>query len=230
MALKDQPTHKGGVGFYHKTLGIDDKIGIFNISKMKKIPSNTRDSLGNLMRCDSGRYGPYGFHEWNEENQICSCGSLDKPDLSMGHHLVTLSNLSTVFVVRDIYPYGYIMYFELHNLEDEEECCKIPHSEFARSLQELFRLMVEWDFAYTELGNTESVAETCHNILNELQLSEDHRNWLLNTIPPEKVEKFLRGDINARQRSNIEDISDLEESFSNWLEQVVLNSEPLGAY
>lgn len=227
MALKDHPKHLGGTGFWEKIPGKTDGRGIFAIAGTKKNDANTTQENG-MLRCDSNAYGPYGFHRWSEANKVCSCGSKSMPEPAMGHHLITLENLSAVMVVIDAYPYGYILYFELRNEEDEEKCIKMPHSDCARTLQELFRLMVEWDFAHKELGSGELVAKTCSGMLEVLEMPENIREYLLSQVPNEKVAKFLSGNKKAQERNPVDTIPLLSEDFDLWLETKIVNSPPLG--
>lgn len=227
MALRDQPNHLGGVGFFEKLPGITDRNGFFAISGARQNPRNIQQENG-LRRCDSNAYGPYGFHRWSEINQVCSCGSEDMPEPAMGHHLITLENLATVMVVIEAYPYGYVLYFELNNEEDEETCIKMAHSDCARTLQELFRLMVEWEFAHKELGSGELTATTCSGMLEVLQMPQSVRNYLLQQVPNEKVARFLSGNTNAQDRNPVETIPLLSEEFDLWLENKIIHSSPLG--
>lgn len=230
MALKDHPRHVGAVGFWDKQIGVDDARGFFAISGAVANPQSVTQEKDGLFRCDSGKLGPYGFHRWNTVLAQCSCGLNEPPEPAMGHHYITLDNLSCVSVVFDALPHGFILYFELHDSSLEEECVQMPHSDCARTLQEILRLLVEWDFAYTELGNRELIAQTCHDMLQVMNMPVYVRDFLLLQMPDEKVAAFLKGDPNARNRAPVADIPGLSEDFDNWLEQTILASKPLGSY
>lgn len=229
MALRDHPQHLGAVGFWAKEVGVNDQRGFFAVSGAVANGQNVQQQKDGLVRCDSEKIGPYGFHRWDAVAGVCSCGSTDQPEPAMGHHIITLDNLATVAVVIEALPHGYILYFELHDIAAEEECVQMPHSDCARTLQELFRLLAEWDFAYTELGSTELIAETCHGILQTLEMPESVRSFLLNDMPDEKVSRFIKGDPDARSRAPLPDIPALPTDFDEWLEQKILHSLPLGA-
>lgn len=64
----------------------------------------------------------------------------------------------------------------------------------ARTVHELFRLIIEWAYAYTEFGNTEPAALRCHQLLCEVQMPLEVRNELLNDVPAQAVERFIRGE------------------------------------
>lgn len=228
MALRDHPDHLGGVGFWHKNVGTDDRHGFFAISGAKENPPQAVQADGK-MRCDSQAIGPYGFHRWDEAAQVCSCGSTEQAEPVMGHHLITLDRLSVVIVVMEALPYGYILYFEMHDPADEEPCIEMPHSDCARTLQEVFRLLVEWDYAYTHLGSRELIAETCHGMVEVLEIPDSVQQFLLNDMPAEKVNRFLAGEVNARQRVMPKEVPDLTPDTDAWLEEKILNSMPLGA-
>lgn len=236
MALRDHGTDNGSIGWYHKPVGGTDQVGFFAISGVRPIPPNSRDTTGEMQRCDSAShesvvsYGPYGFHRWDDQSQQCSCGRTDAPDPQMGHHQIALRALSRVAAVMEALPYGYVLYFEMHDPALEEECVRMSHSDCARTLQELMRLMVEWDFAYTDLGSDELIAETCHGMLEAWQMPASIRTFLLSDMPDEKVARFLRGDLDAQTRAPLETIPDMTPELSDWLEQVITRSRPIGGY
>lgn len=227
--LRDHPQHRGGVGFYHKTPEDTDR-GFFALSGARLNPSNASDPTGQWVRCDSAHYGPYGYHRWDEELGICNCGRSDTPDPSFGHHEIVLSNVDFVSSVISLLPFGYILYFDLKNEEDEQTCLTQRHSDCAKTLQEVFKLMLEWDFAYTELGNRELVAESCHGMVNSLEIPNDIKNWLLSELPDEKVAKFIKGDPNANDPALRSAVPDLTDEFNTWVCGKILNAKPIGAY
>lgn len=227
--LRDHPQHRGGVGFYHKTPEDTDR-GFFALSGARLNPSNASDPTGQWVRCDSAHYGPYGYHRWDEELGICNCGRSDTPDPSFGHHEIVLSNVDFVSSVISLLPFGYILYFDLKNEEDEQTCLTQRHSDCAKTLQEVFKLMLEWDFAYTELGNRELVAESCHGMVISLEIPNDIKNWLLSELPDEKVAKFIKGDPNANEPALRSAVPDLTDEFNTWVCGKILNAKPIGAY
>lgn len=227
--LRDHPNHRGAVGFYHKDPTNNPK-GFFAVSGVRLNPARAVDPTGNWLRCDSASYGPYGYHRWDEDLGICNCGRTDQPDPSFGHHEIVLANIDFVSVVVDALPHGYILYFELKNEDDEDICLRQRHSDCAKTLQEIFKLMLEWDFAYTELGNRELVAESCHGMIEVLDIPLEIKEWLLSDIPDEKVAKFLKGIANANEPCDPSEISDLTSVFNTWLCDKIVSSRPIGSY
>lgn len=230
MALRDHPQHVGAVGFWDKQIGVNDSRGFFAISGVIANPQSVVQEKDGLFRCDSGRLGPYGFHRWDSALSQCSCGLNVAPEPAMGHHHITLDKLSCVSVVFDALPHGFILYFELHDPLLEEECIRMPHSDCARTLQEILRLLVEWDFAYTELGNRELIAQTCHSMLQTMNMPVSVHDFLLSQMPDEKVAAFIKGNPNAQNRAPVNYIPGLSEEIDSWLEYMILSSKPLGAY
>jgi hypothetical protein len=226
--LRDHPTYRGGIGFYHKN-PTSNNSGFFALSGARLNPTRAADPTGQHIRCDSASYGPYGYHTWDEELQVCNCGSSLEPDPSMGHHQIVLSNVEYVSTVVEALPYGYVLYFELWSKEDEEECIRQRHSDCAMTLQEIFRLMLEWDYAYRELDNRESIAVSCHGMVNTLEIPESIISWLWS-LPEEKVSKFINNDPLAQEPCQRTLVPDLSVEFDDWVCKKIMNSRPIGSY
>lgn len=228
MKLSDGFKNKGAVGFFEKRIGVNDQVGFFGIARHVSL-NDIEIERDVYRRCDAGSYtGPQGLHIWN--GTTCNCGSTQRPDPLSGNHQIRFDNMTAIFPVIEALPYGHIMYFELNNAEEEIEAIELSHSECARTLQEVFRLLLEWDFAYTELGNREITAEVSHGIVSVLQIPEEFKEWLISQVPPEKVGRFLSGDTNARERSNISSIPSLDDEFSKWLYDKISSVRAIGAY
>lgn len=230
MALRDQPTHKGGIGFYHRQPGTGDLIGFFSIAKARPIPEQMYDPAGEVVRCDGLSTGPMGFHEWDDLTGLCSCGDTEPPDPTTGNHILFLRGLSAIFVVLEALPHGFITYIELHDEAMEDAMVRLPHSASARTLQEVLRLLLEWEHAYTDLGSREPIAVTAHGMVNALDMPADVREFLEDGMPDEKVARFLKGEPDARNRPDPATIPDLPDNVDEWLEQKITNSRPLGNY
>jgi hypothetical protein len=86
-----------------------------------------------------------------------------------------------------------------------------------RTLQEQFRLLIEWEYSHKHLGNNEEMAVCATKILEVLDLPTEIRQWILDEVPNEKVNRFLEGRIDAQQRAEIDTIPDLTEEFKEWL-------------
>ena len=230
MKLRDSLQTIGQPGFFEKIPGVTDSVGFFAIAQHVDISSiQTASADKTYVRCDSrARKGPQGFHRWLGDQ--CTCGSLERPHGLTGHHHVRFDNMTAIFPVIEAVPYGHIMYFELDNEADEIATIEGFHTEHARTIQEIFRLLLEWDYAYTELGSTEQVASVCHGMVQVLDIPESIKNWILTNVPPEKVGRFLSGDTNARARVDPHTIPPLSDEFSEWLYIKISATRSIGEY
>lgn len=96
----------------------------------------------------------------------------------------------------DLTPIGIILEVRWEGLNPDIAAASLnAHPQTAsRTRQELFRLIIEWAFAHTDLGNNEPAAIGCHNILRQVQMPLEVRNELLTQIEPQAVECYLRGE------------------------------------
>lgn len=228
MKLSDCSNEHGRIGFWEKIVGSTDDVGFFGIAQHVPL-QNIQTTLGETSRCDAtSRKGPQGFHSWDGER--CSCGRLDEPYPLTGNHYISFGGLAAIFPVIEALPYGHIMYFELYNQPDEVKAIMEPHSDCARTLQEVFRLLLEWDFAYTALGNRERIAEVSHGIVEVLQIPESIVNWIMTQVPGEKISRFLAGEANAQERADIANIPPLTDEFSEWLYDKISSTRSIGEY
>lgn len=222
--------HLGAVGSYWRAGGMNDTKGFFALSSIRAITPETAQEVtadGQLkIRCDRNAYGPYGFHTWIGEEGRCTCGRTEPPEPSMGHHFVILSTITYVNTVIEIFPHGYILYFECLP-EVEYESLHGSDCEAAYTLQEIMRLMMEWDIAHTQFGNNEPIAVASHNMLLQLAPPTEVLDWVWNNVPPQKVERYLRGDPQARGRLDGTPVMDPD--FDHWICTLILQSMPLGA-
>lgn len=227
MKLSDEPKEPGMVGFWEKIIGQTDNVGFFGIAQHISI-SEIQVQQGETVRCDAtSRKGPHGLHKWLGDK--CSCGSLEQPYALTGNHYITFENVAAMYPVIEAVPHGHIMYFELLSPEDEVKTIEKPHSECARTLQEIFRLLLEWDFAYTDLGNREITAIVSHGIVETLEIPESIKQWILAEVPAEKVVRFIGGINNAQERTD-QEIPTLPDEFSEWLYSKIIETRSIGGY
>ena len=236
--LRDQPKHIGGIGNYEKKIGQDDTKGFFAIAravygtKFYSEPWPEGASHATTTRCDSGSPKrmpvPTGFHIWDDENNICSCGRETEPYGTTNDHIVSLSNAKNLRAPIQTRS-GFIMYFVLSDTSLEYEAIENGQT-FARTLQETFRLMLEWDWAYRELGNREYYAVVCHGMVEELQIPQDIVDWLWVSVPDGRVAKFLQGREDARLRTDVENIPDMSDEFDIWCESLIIDRPVLYPY
>lgn len=228
MKLNDFTKEHGTIGFWEKIVGDTDDVGFFGIAQHVPL-KNIQVIDGETSRCDStSRKGPQGFHEWLGD--VCSCGKTEPPYPLTGNHYIAFGKLAAIFPVIEALPYGHIMYFELNSRDEEIKAIQEPHSDCARTLQEVFRLLLEWDFAYTELGNRERIAEVSHGIVQILSIPEDIKTWIMSSVPEEKIGRFLLGMDNAQERVDTSQIPSLSDAFSEWLYTKISTTRSIGEY
>lgn len=219
------------IGKFYKKIGTDDSVGVFSFTRMVN-PKNALDvDVPNEQRCDArSKKGPSGFHDWNAETNTCSCGSTSKPYGLTHHHYIKFNQLVCMHTVMDIPPCSVIMYMELKNPEDEIKTIEDYHHEHTRTLQELFRLIIEWDFVYTNFDNREETAIVCNEIMSNINMPIEVKNWFIEEMPSEKVGRYLEGNTDARVRIP-ELIPDLPDFVSEWfLTKVLYNNKGIGKY
>jgi hypothetical protein len=74
---------------------------------------------------------------------------------------------------------------------------KIPPHNCARTLGELFKLIIDWDLAYHEFGNREEIAILCHKILGSINLPVELYELIIKETPDSVVRRYLKNDKNA---------------------------------
>ena len=210
-------SHEG----YLKLIGKNDDKGFFAFTQFVE-PATFLDETDEDKRCDySAPRIVRGFHHWNTTTNLCSCGSTDEPSRITGSHALP-SIISAIFTVIDAYPIGMIIYIEMDRADEPKE---MESQEFhigvatniTRTLQEQFRLLIEWEYAHKHLGNNEEMAVCASEILEAVALPPTIRQWILDEVPNEKVNRFLEGRTDAQQRANTDTIPDLTEEFKEWL-------------
>ena len=77
--------------------------------------------------------------------------------------------------------------------------------------------MIEWEYAHQHLDNNEEIAISATEVLQVLDLPITIREWILNSVPNDKVNRFLEGRTDALQRADTSTIPDLTEEFKEWL-------------
>ena len=224
VPFAEQPQHLGGVGYYNKlpartinedgsTWTIDNTKGFFSFTQL--IPDlaeeEERDSNGEIhKRCDAGQnqYGPKGFHAWDTETEKCNCGADTAPYPLTGSHELPfneLTFLSAVFGNPDCG--GLVVYMESSDAEAESKVVAGRHSVSARTIQEILRLMMEWEIAGSDFGSTEPMVAISVNMLKGLEMPDDVRDWIWTNVPPNKVQKYLEGKTDAQVADDPPDIS-----------------------
>lgn len=220
----EQPQMLGGVGYYNKlpartitedgsTWTIDNTKGFFGFVKVVEVGGEVEEAGtdGNMhKRCDAGQsqYGPLAFHTWDADAGVCNCGADSPPYALTGNHDLPfneLTYLSVVFGNPEVG--GQVVYIESSDAEAEERVVRNRHSAATRTLQEMLRLMMEWEVAYDDFGSTEPMAAVAKNMLTGMNMPQDVRDWVWTNVPPNKVQKYLQGDANAQDADEPPDIT-----------------------
>ena len=122
----------------------------------------------------------------------------------------------------DISPIGLIVYGEFKVFTEHVIPLFNTHPQSAgRTAHELFRLIIEWAWAYTDLGNRELVAETCHNFLRAVQMPIEVRQALLNEVPAQAVELYIRGQHPFAATDSIFTDPDAPQVFIDWINETI---------
>lgn len=212
LRLADQPSHLGGIGRWAGSWEDNDMTGIFMLAGARKIEGD---------RCDTARWGPAGFHRWDESAGVCNCGSLDQPSLETGHHVTTMSTIKFVDIVFQALPWGYMLYFE-HDTRDDDEQARLATPTGTRTLQELLVTMLEWEWAWQH-GDTWPGGEVAHHVLAKLNMPDEMRQWLLDNVAPQFVKQYLQGEPNPKNR--LPSVPPLPLEFDSWMTYTLLGND-----
>ena len=243
MPFSEHSEQLGGVGYYNKlpvrtitqdgaTWTVDNTKGLFSFTPLVADVEleEVVDADGNThQRCDAGtnQYGPKGLHVWNEITGQCNCGASTAADpLTGSHHLLfyELTHISSVF--GSPAAGGQVVYIESSNAESERLTVADRHSVSARTLQEILRLMLEWEIAGSDFGSTEPMASTATSMIAGLAMPDDVRDWIWTNVPPNKVQKYLQGDTDAQVAETPPDITGT--IVEDWLVPLITESPNIG--
>lgn len=214
-------SHEG----YLKIIGNTDNKGLFGFAKLDDpqtfmIPDDVKN------RCDY--HAPLALHGFHKAvDGICNCGLAEEPNRLTGGHF-PLEELTSLFVVTNAAPIGLICYFEF--VGDEEIYLTQRGNTFTRTLQEQFRFLIEWEYAHQHLDNDEEIAICATEMLRVLDIPVSIREWVLESVPNEKVNRFLEGRTDALQRADVSRIPDLTDEFKAWLLDGFINAKTFGEH
>jgi hypothetical protein len=225
--LRNESKGVEGFGTYHKIPGTrDDERGYFafirSVYDYNFQPEMVEDELILTVatpRCDARIDAeipkPTALHETDMETGLCKlCGSDAYVYPTTHSHVASLNNTRILRMPIQGHK-GFIVYLRLNSKELEESDFNYSEN-LGKTLQELFRLMLEWQWCYLELDTRDTYSTLAHEILEELELPESIRQWLWNEVPDQRVAKFLKGDTNARVRSDTSTIPDMSLEFDSW--------------
>ena len=197
---------------YLKTINNTDNKGMF-ITAIFDDPKTFMNTSDAKKRCDYNAHrAARGFHKF--ANGVCNCGLDTEPNNLTSNHF-SLEDISALFNVVDAYPAGAILYIELYNAEDFYLTQR--GNTLTRTLQEQFRFLIEWEYAHKYLDNSEEIAICATEMLKILDLPANIRQWVLNKVPNEKVNRFLEGRTDALQRADTNTIPELTDELKVWL-------------
>ena len=234
----DQPQHRGGIGYYNKLPArtytedgsmwtVDNSKGIFAFTRL--IPNIELVDEDGHVRCDGGtnNFGPMGFHEWDEALQVCNCGALTQPYALTGNHDLLFSSLEYLDVVMGNPECGgTIVYMESSDQGAELAVVKGRHSVTARTLQEVLRLLLEWEIAGELFDSTEPMVDVAKQMIIGLGMTEEIKTWIWDNVPPNKVQLFLEGNTNAQEPTEPPDITGTV--VEPWLLDLIQRSAGIG--
>ena len=135
-------------------------------------------------RCDSGRYGPHPYPDFN--------GEYVNP-------VETNSVLLEYEPIMSVPGIAHLIYLRRSNFENERhEFLNNATTQMATAtLSEMFVLLNEWAQVSEEpFNNTEMIATDAKDFLNAIKFYPP----LINDYPPMQISRFLVGDESARQR------------------------------
>lgn len=93
---------------------------------------------------------------------------------------------------------GFLLFYEVSNELEELYITQQPHY-CARTLGELFKLIIDWDLAYHHFGNRENIAVLCHKIISTIEMPMNIYNLLCNEMPDSVIAKYIKGIANPTE-------------------------------
>jgi hypothetical protein len=234
--LEFHPMHEYGIGYYFREIGITDQKGFFAfvraIKNFRFEAEHDAQKNVDFNRCDNSAPRdlvlPSGFHEWNYDTERCSCGSSEKPIGTTNSHRVFLTSCRVFRIPVQTYG-GFITYLE-YNETDKEADDMLTFECSGRTLQEVFRCILEWQWVHLNMGNNELVAVAANDFINTINPPDEIIDWLWSEVPDQHVAKYLRGIPNPRNRNPIESTPDMTTRFNLWIEEHMVHSAPIWPY
>ena len=217
MRLRDEPKHLGGLGYLEKIIGETDNVGFFSFNPAIEITT---------LRCDQGFWGPTSFHLPTDDGS-CSCGNIDDDKATAKvcvDGVVTQDDITFSCTVFSYPPIGYICYQEMKDPEIEELLCRNHWNSQERTLQELLKLMLEWK----DVADLSTICQVATGLLEAMAMPDDVEAWIRANVPDGAVNRFLAGDINARDRGV--GIPDLPDFVSTWLRSMIDEAQAFGQH
>jgi len=244
MSLKDYGSSRNQIGYLDKIINNTDNYGVFsfascaNVSKYNQIEN----------RCDSDYYGPVCI-TWNPTNPyslplntklknlkflkpIIDCApdfyiiysewQEDELDI-LKRNYNNLQQWQKKAIDNNWIPEGKMELSEYL----ENSLIALHPQRHARTLGELFKLIIEWDIvSKSPFNNSEVQSLISTKILDTLQMPNDVREEIMNNFPDTHVAMYLKGNPDATSRPN--GVPNITPLFEAWIEEKMLNYQYRG--
>lgn len=246
MALKDYGSSKANMGYYDKIIDQDDNVGVFSFTSVAKINKNNQSED----RCDAEQYGPVCL-DWNPNNPYRLPLNLKIENIK---YLIPIIDFAPDFYIiysewkesefdaikrnydslpqwqKDALDNGWspASDVKLHSEWIENELIKLHPQRHARTLGELFKLIIEWSIVADEpFNNKEEAAKLSKIILEKLDMPADVKQEILESYPDTHVALYIQGSPDARNRpAGVPNITPL---FEDWIQEKLLNYQYRGS-
>jgi hypothetical protein len=244
MALKDYGSSKNNLGYLDKTVNNTDNYGVFSFAAAGNIKRENQAES----RCDSDLIGPVCI-TWDGRSAYSlplgiSLSDLKflkvvldfAPDFYIIYTEVQERELDVLKRNYDNLPEwqqqaidnGWVNSSKLVQSEYlENKLIALHPQRHARTLGELFKLIIEWSIVNKEpFNNTEVQSVISSKILELMDMPEDVYQELLDSYPDTHVALYLQNDPSATQRP--ENVPNITPLFEAWIEEKLLNYQYRG--
>lgn len=245
MGLKNYGSSKANIGYYDKIVDQDDNVGVFSFTSVVEISRYNQSES----RCDNNTYGPVCL-DWNPSNPYRLPLGMKIENIQF---LTPIIDFSPHFYIlysewkesesdilkrqydslpkwqRDAIDNGWAPGSDkkIHSEWVENELIKLHPQRHARTLGELFKLIIEWSIVADEpFNNQEPAAKLSKLILEKLEMPELVKQEILESFPDTHVALYLQGNPDAQNRpAGVPNITPL---FESWIEGKLLNYQYRG--
>lgn len=239
MGLSKYGNHKNSIGYLNKIVNNTDNYGLFLFASSANIDRQNQ----NESRCDSDSSGPVCITWDGRRPYSLPLGTTLKNikflkpiiDCAPDFYIIysewqedelqilkrNYDNLETWqqnALDNNWIPSGKSVQSEYL----ENSLISLHPQRHARTLGELFKLIIEWDMvSKPPFNNNEVQSVISSKILEKLEMPADVRQELIESYPDTHVAMYLQGNPEARNRpSGVPNITPL---FEDWIEEKLLN-------
>jgi hypothetical protein len=229
---------RGNVGYFNKEIGVNDTIGTFTFTRLiRDVQRVTEisDQGEEMIRCDSNEekenIGPAGWHIWDEQKSRCNCGRGDRPIYNTGTHALPFDKIDFLqCVLGNFGGNAIVTYMEykdpIYDAYIQRATGEGVSNVSGRTLQELLRLLMEWEIAVDEFTNTEAHAVAAKKYLAGMNMPEEVRSWIWDNVPGNSVQRYIEGNSRARDRELPPSITGT--IVESWLVPFILEAPAIG--